>query len=60
MIIKKEDVLGITGADGGIVCVDCMTEQDWNEITPKTEIMAEDIPEGEIWFCDKCEDHRLN
>ncbi|SPF41440.1 hypothetical protein SBDP1_340007 [Syntrophobacter sp. SbD1] len=51
-VYKREEIRGIFGRDGEVICSECMTTEEWREMTEQ-EIIMED--EGQIYFCDRCE-----
>jgi len=54
-VIEKEDILGIY-TDEGIVCSNCMTDEEWKNITMENIIERRviEMNDEEYYFCDRC------
>ncbi len=51
---KSEDVLGAC-VENETICMDCIEESDWDEVTEDMLITRRDIEKGEkLYFCDRC------
>ena len=58
-IFKKEDVVGARFDTGGggveIVCEECMTKEDWEELEQEEIIDREEKEkDDDLYFCDRC------
>jgi hypothetical protein len=54
-IIKTEEIVGYFD-ENGIVCIDCITDDDNSELKLDQVITQNMVPDGndELWFCDLC------
>jgi hypothetical protein len=53
-VIKTEEIAG-ANIGNETVCVDCMTKDDWKNLTESQVILDEDLGDPEeIYFCDRC------
>jgi hypothetical protein len=52
-----DNVVGIYLEDGSVKCRNCMSEEDWKNLTPKRIITDEDLRKDDEWiYCDYCEE----
>jgi len=55
MEINKDEVIAKRDHEG-IICSDCMTAADWEDISPNEILTLDDIErdDDKLFFCDKC------
>jgi hypothetical protein len=52
-----EDVMGIYQEDGSVKCRNCMSEEDWKNLTHKQIITEEELRKDDEWiYCNYCEE----
>ena len=55
-IIKEDEIRGYT-FDTGIVCTECVTEEDLKELKQNEVLTDNDIENnGNKYFCDRCDE----
>ncbi len=53
-VFKREEIAGIYGNEGPIHA-ECMTEEEWNEMTEDEIITTNQIEsDDDIYFCNRC------
>ena len=53
-IIEKEKILAIRRNDGSVICEECTTNEEWNDITQDAIITEDDITDDVYVVCDSC------
>ena len=55
-IIEKENISGCTFiANSETVCIDCLTEEEWSNLTENEILLQDSLEESEaVYFCDRC------
>jgi hypothetical protein len=52
-----DNVVGIYLKDGSVKCKNCMSEEDWKNMTHKQIITKEELRKDDEWiYCDCCEE----
>ena len=49
---QREDILGLDLNNGPVVCIECATEEEWNNA--KEEEIILETSDDEVIFCDRC------
>ncbi|MFW6147937.1 MAG: hypothetical protein ACOC6B_06050 [Thermodesulfobacteriota bacterium] len=53
----KETIIGIYEEDGSVKCRNCMTDEDWKNLTDDRIITEDRVTENnEFIYCDYCEE----
>lgn len=50
---KEEDIVGLR-LESEIVCMECRTDEDWDQMTEEEVITQEETEGDVIYFCDQC------
>ena len=58
-MVERDNIRGLhiyDGHDSYVVCNDCVTEEEWNDMGEDDVITDRDIRDSEniIYFCDRC------
>jgi len=54
-IIKDESIRGIRDGNYGILCRECMSDEDMSDLEEQNIITEDDVEKSEDhYFCDKC------
>ena len=54
-IIKREDIAGVS-VDGRIICLDCLSDEEFFAAKEDDMILLEDVnnSDDDLYFCDDC------
>ncbi len=54
-IIKNDDIIAVTKHNGSILCKDCISSEEWNNLN-ESQILTTEYAEKEemLVFCDQC------
>jgi hypothetical protein len=54
--LKLDELVGISNEDGSVKCRECMSEEDWKDLTQENTITEGYRKKDEEWiYCDYCE-----
>ncbi len=56
-IVDKEDIVGYFNTNQDVICVDCMTVSDWDNLNPEKILLRHEVENDDdrIYFCDECD-----
>ena len=51
--VELEDIVGVWLPTGELVCVDCMEDHEWDEISQENILTEDSRDDDSIYFCDR-------
>ncbi len=53
MFVKREDILGMQDQEGRLICSDCMTDQEWQEVSQSQIVTVDNVEKSDgVFFLD--------